>query len=202
VEQRLATVRDHGVPNYFGEQRFGRDGQNVVQALAMFAGRNLPRPQRSMALSAARSEIFNAVLGVRVASAEWNVPLEGDVWMLDGTHAIFGPEARSEAQTQRCAALDIHPTGPMWGAGELRSEARVRDIEAAAAVDNAALSSGLERARLDQERRALRLRALDLRHAWEGPTDLVVEFRLTSGAFATTVLRELCDWSQGTTSAG
>jgi tRNA pseudouridine13 synthase len=71
----------------------------------------------------------------------------------------------------------------------------VRDLETAAAAACAALSGGLERAGLSQERRSLRLRAADIRHAWDGQNELVVEFRLGSGAFATTVLRELCDWS-------
>lgn len=194
AESRLATIRAGGVPNYFGEQRFGRGGQNVALAHALFAGQRMPRPQRSIALSAARSEMFNGVVAVRVANANWNRALEGEVWMLDGTHAIFGPEAWNEDLGRRLAALDIHPTGPLWGRGELRSAGAVRALELAAIEAYPTLTSGLERAGLEQERRALRLAVGDFGSEWEGDDCLVLEFHLGAGAFATTVLRELCDW--------
>ena len=43
IEQRLRSIAERGVPNYFGEQRFGRDGDNVANARAMFAGRRVRR---------------------------------------------------------------------------------------------------------------------------------------------------------------
>lgn len=194
VETRLAMIRERGVPNYFGEQRFGRDGQNVALAEALFAGRRMPRPQRGFALSAARAQLFNTVLATRVADGNWDQALDGEVWMLGGSNAIFGPEAWSEVLATRLAALDIHPTGPLWGNGDLRCTGAVRELELAAIAGPAALARGLERAGLEQERRSLRLRANDLGHAWESGDSLVLEFHLAAGAFATTVLRELCDW--------
>jgi tRNA pseudouridine13 synthase len=198
VETRLATIRERGVPNYFGEQRFGRDGQNVALAEALFAGRRMPRPQRGFALSAARAQLFNAVLAARVANVNWDQALDGEVWMLGGSNAIFGPEAWSEALATRLTALDIHPTGPLWGKGELRCTAAVRELELAAIAAHATLARGLERVGLEQERRALRLRANDLNHVWESDDSIVLDFHLASGAFATTVLRELCDWHADT----
>ncbi|MEP7096562.1 MAG: tRNA pseudouridine(13) synthase TruD [Dokdonella sp.] len=195
VEARLAAIRELGVPNYFGEQRFGRDGQNVALAEALFAGRRMPRPQRGFALSAARAHIFNSVLASRVGSGSWNQALDGEVWMLGGSHAIFGPEPFSETLAARLAALDIHPTGPLWGKGDLRCTGAVCALELATVEAHATLARGLERVGLEQERRALRLCAHDLSHAWESAATLMVEFRLASGAFATTVLRELCDWN-------
>ena len=118
VEAKLAAIHAQGVPNYFGEQRFGRDGGNLALAEALFAGKRMPRVQRGFALSAARSELFNAVLATRVADASWDRALDGEVFMLDGSHAIFGPEPSDDGLAQRLAALDIHPTGPLWGGGE------------------------------------------------------------------------------------
>lgn len=194
VETRLAVIRAQGVPNYFGEQRFGRDGQNLALAEALFAGRRMPRPQRGFALSAARAELFNAALAARADNGSWNQALDGEVWMLDGSHAIFGPEPWSDVLATRLAALDIHPTGPLWGRGELRCTHAVRELELRAMETHALMARGLERVGLEQERRALRLCAHDLSHTWEAADCLVVEFRLVSGAFATAVLRELCDW--------
>ena len=41
LEQRLAAVRDQGVPNYFGEQRFGRGGSNLQTADRLFKNTRL-----------------------------------------------------------------------------------------------------------------------------------------------------------------
>ena len=192
VESRIAVIRERGVPNYFGEQRFGRDAGNVDTARALFAGKRLPRVQASMALSAARSLVFNAVLASRVEHASWDCGLEGEVWMLAGTHSIFGPEPWTVDLARRLAAFDIDPTGPLVGAGELRSGARVREIETAAIDAHRDLADGLVAQGLAQQRRALRIAARDLIHEWEPGGSLVVEFRLAAGAFATVVLRELC----------
>lgn len=194
IAGQLARIDQCGIPNYFGEQRFGREGGNIALAEALFAGRRLPREQRGIALSAARSALFNAALARRVEDATWNQPLEGEVWMLDGTHAIFGPEPWSDALAQRLAALDIHPSGPMWGRGELRSTGDVATLERAAAQAHASLATGLEQAGVSHERRALRLRVRDLRHAWVGSGELELAFALDRGAFATAMLRELLDW--------
>ncbi|MGN6521074.1 MAG: tRNA pseudouridine(13) synthase TruD [Dokdonella sp.] len=194
MEQRLATIAARGVPNYFGEQRFGRDGGNLALAARLFAGERMPRERRGIALSAARSELFNAVLAARVERGDWDRALDGEVWMLDGTHAIFGPEPFTDELARRLAAFDIHPTGPLWGRGELRTRGDVAVLERNATASHGGLADGLERAGLEQERRSLRLRAAGLAYAWEAPDRLVVEFGLGAGSFATTVLRELCDW--------
>ncbi len=194
VETRLACIRERGVPNYFGEQRFGRDGNNLALAEALFAGRRMPKAQRGFALSAARSEIFNAVLAQRVVDGNWDRALDGDVWMLAGSHAIFGPEAINDELARRLAERDIHPTGALWGRGELRSGGAARALELAVAERYPTLARGLERAGLEQERRGLRLAPADLTHEWAADDELVIGFGLGSGAFATTVLLELCDW--------
>ena len=98
---RLAAIAADGVPNYFGEQRFGRGGGNVEAALAMFAGRRVDRAQRSILLSAARSQLYNQVLARRVLDGSWNQAVEGDVFQLDGRGSVFGPEPLDEVLRQR-----------------------------------------------------------------------------------------------------
>ena len=191
VERRLALIRERGVPNYFGEQRFGRDAGNIAQARAYFAGRRLHKHEIGFALSAARSLLFNAVLATRVADDSWDSALDGDVWMLAGTHSIFGPEPWTVDLARRLAAFDIDPTGPLLGAGELRTTGLVRAIEEGAIAPYRDLADGLARAGLVQQRRALRLAVEGLAHEWESDGALVVELRLPVGAFATVVLREL-----------
>ncbi|MFK3650550.1 tRNA pseudouridine(13) synthase TruD [Lysobacter enzymogenes] len=198
IEQRLQRVAAEGVPNYFGEQRFGRDGDNVANALAMFAGRRVRREQRSLLLSAARSELFNRALAARVRDGSWSglrdgAGLDGEVWSLAGSRSVFGPEPWSEALAERLARSDIHPSGPLWGRGELRSVGAVRALELAALQDEQALAlrAGLEAAGLDQERRALRLRAEQWQWRWLDDGALEVGFVLPAGAYATVVLAEL-----------
>jgi tRNA pseudouridine13 synthase len=193
AESIIAAVAATGVPNYFGEQRFGRDGANVARALRMFAGRRVARHERSMLLSAARSHLFNAVLATRVEHGDWNRPLDGDVWMLSGTHSIFGPEPVSAELAARCASGDIAPTGPLWGSGELRTTGAALEIERTAARGCAELAAGLEAAGLSQERRALALRPRSLLAEWPSLTVLKVTFYLQSGSYATVVTREIID---------
>ena len=197
VEARLAAMAAQGVPNAFGEQRFGHGGGNVHKALAMFAqagrGRRIGREQRSLLLSAARSALFNRVLAARVAAGNWAHGMEGEVRALSGSRSVFGPEPWSEALQARLQAGDIHPSGPLWGRGGLRSEGACAELELAALAEpeSLALRDGLERAGLEQERRALRVRPGGFTWQWEAADVLVLSFSLPPGSYATAVLQQL-----------
>lgn len=193
IEARLAQIAARGLPNWFGEQRFGRDGDNVESALSMFAGRRVRRDQRSILLSAARSALFNRVLAARVQDGSWDTGLEGEVWLLSGSRSVFGPEPWNEELAERLARFDIHPSAPLWGAGELRSRGHCAETELAAlAADDAiALRVGLEKAELKQERRALRLVPEGLAWEWLGQAGLQLAFALPPGSYATALLQEL-----------
>ncbi len=191
ADKAMASIARSGVPNYFGEQRFGRNGDNLNSARGLFAGARMGRSQRGFALSAARSYLFNLVLARRVADETWNQALPGEVWMLAGTHSIFGPQALDDALRDRLASGDIHPTGPLWGLGELRSIAEVAEIEQELAISSG-FKEGLEAAGLRQERRTLRLMLTDFSSEWSVDA-LVLRFSLPSGCFATSVVREICD---------
>lgn len=196
AEHRIAAIVRDGVPNYFGEQRFGREGGNLDRARAMFGGRRVQRHERSLLLSAARSHLFNSVLAQRVEQRNWagmgaNGALSGEVWMLAGSHSIFGPESFSDGLAARLASGDIAPTGPLWGEGELRSTGQVEEIERAAAAACADLAAGLEANGLRQERRALVLRPSALACAWLPGGDLELRFDLKSGSYATVIIREI-----------
>lgn len=193
LNQRLDRIANAGVPNYFGPQRFGRDMSNLHRAYAMFGGLRVDdRFERGFALSAARAYVFNAVLAHRVAAHTWDRFLEGDIANLDGSNSIFVPDTIDDTLIDRCGRLDIHPTGPLWGRGELPSSGQARDLETSIAGSCAELTAGLTKAGLDQERRALRLRVQSLSHALNG-RDLTLRFRLGRGAFATTVLHEVLE---------
>ena len=193
IDARLQAIGARGVPNYFGEQRFGRGGDNVAKALAMFGGRRVRRDERTLLLSAARSQLFNRVLAARVEHGSWDRALEGEVWILDGSRSVFGPEPWDDTLAARLAAFDIHPSGPLWGAGAPRATDEALAVETAALDDaeSLALRQGLERAGLKQERRALRLRPADLAWEWPAADRLRLAFALPPGTYATAVLAEL-----------
>jgi len=189
LEQRLQAIAIAGVPNYFGPQRFGRDGSNLRTALAWFADGVAPadRWQRGFALSAARAAIFNAVVARRVGDGTWNKLLPAEIVNLDGSGSVFVADVIDAALEERCAQLDIHPTGPMWGGASARP---LSALETAVGARHEVLARGLSDARLEPERRALRIRVDRL--AWQIDGDVVqLRFRLFRGAFATAVLHEL-----------
>jgi tRNA pseudouridine13 synthase len=157
----------------------------------MFAGARLRREQRGILLSAARSTLFNRALAARIEAGDWTGGRDGEIWMLDGSHSVFGPQPLDETLIARAAAQDIHPTGPMWGRGSLRSEGATRALEEAVAATLPDICAGLEAAGLKQERRALRMRVGELRREWLDDGDLQLAFVLPPGAYATVLLREL-----------
>ena len=192
LEQRLQRLATAGVPNYFGPQRFGRGGNNITTALAWFNG-EAPAPERAergFALSAARAAIFNAVLAERVTAGSWNQLLDGDVINLNGTGSIFPATVIDDTLRERCAQLDVHPTGPMWHGDSLQSSGAVAKLETDVAQRHIALANGLAKAGLEPERRPLRVPVRELTWRLDG-SDLHLQFRLQRGSFATAVLHEL-----------
>lgn len=183
----LEGMRLRGLPDYFGEQRFGHG--NLERARAWFAGRLRPRGrnQRSLYLSAARAAIFNAVLRRRVQDGSWDRLLPGDLANLDGSGSVFAVAAVDDELQARCERLDLHPTGPLWGRGGSGSSGAVLDLENAVAYDWSELAQGLEREGLAPARRPLRLRPRRLDWHWESGDSLVLEMELGPGEYATGV---------------
>jgi tRNA pseudouridine13 synthase len=189
-DTRIAEIRSRGVPNYFGSQRFGRDGGNLARIADGLS--RLRTPERGFVLSAARSLIFNAVLGTRVAEGSWHRLETGDIANLDGRGSVFPVDAVDDTLTARCEALDIHPTGPLWGRGLPETHGRVQEIEKHVAAAFPTPCALVAEAGMEQERRALRLSVHDLLYDYK-PEALTLRFSLARGSFATSVLREIID---------
>ena len=190
--KRFELVQQQGVPNYFGEQRFGRNDANLKQAEKLLKGeiKHIKRHLRGIYLSAVRSYLFNQVLSQRVAGKTWNKPIPGDVFMLDGSHSVFTVDAIDEDILRRVNEFDIHPTGPMWGTGALMTVDKALALEIRALQPYHAWCEFLENAGLKQERRALRIKVTDIEWEFQG-SNVVLRFGLPAGCYATSVLREL-----------
>jgi tRNA pseudouridine13 synthase len=185
---RVEGIRLRGVPNYFGPQRFGRDGSNLSR---MAAGpRGLRPAERGFVLSAARSLIFNAVLCERVRDGSWDQLRPGDIANLDGRGSVFNVDVLDETLRERCLGLDIHPTGPMWGGDRPATKGSTLELETRIASLLPVAEALVRGAGMEQERRSLRLAVRDLQADW-APDSVRLRFRLARGGFATTVLREI-----------
>lgn len=156
-----------GVPNYFGPQRFGIGGGNLPAADRLLARRRIRGGGRDgIYLSAARSWLFNLVLAARVADGTWNLALAGEP----------------------------APEGPLWGRGRSPAPAAVAALESRVLAAWQHWCQALEHAGLRQERRPLVLLPEEFAWHWPG-ADLVLEFRLGKGQFATAVLAELGEFA-------
>lgn len=194
AEACLQAIAQQGVPNYFGEQRFGREGKNTQRALAFFGGKRTPRKQQGLLISAARSQIFNAALARRVEAGNWQQILPGEACCLAGSRSWFVAEEDLASLQARANDWDIHPSGPLWGSDALPSQAEAGALDVAAAQDCSELKAGLEQQRLDHDRRPLRLGPSELAWSWLDERSLQLRFALLAGSYATAVLRELVWW--------
>ncbi|WP_418320320.1 tRNA pseudouridine(13) synthase TruD [Piscinibacter sakaiensis] len=170
IEANLQAVATHGVPNYFGAQRFGFDGGNVEQGRAMLAREIRVRNPRKKGiyLSAVRSFVFNEVLALRIRQGLWGKTLSGDVLDEAG-----------------------RPTGPLWGRGRVLTTDQAQALENGVAERHAALCDGMEHAGLDQERRSLVASPVEMSWQWPQADQLELSFSLRAGSYATSVLNEI-----------
>lgn len=192
---KLEKISQRGVPNYFGNQRFGHEGNNIEQAEKLFRqGRKVPRQKRSMYLSAIRAWLFNLVLARRITEGNWHRVIAGDVMMLAGCRSFFvASEVDNELQ-ERIDTLALSPTGPLHGKGESISLKQTQELEASVLNDHEHWLQGLAQAGLTQERRPLILPVEQLQWDFDDNGGLLLKFFLKSGCYATAVLREMVNF--------
>ncbi|NND82781.1 MAG: tRNA pseudouridine(13) synthase TruD [Gammaproteobacteria bacterium] len=194
LQQRLQQIAEQGVPNYFGEQRFGRDFGNMVQVRDWFAGGQPPsgRHLRSLLISSARSWLFNSVVAARIVDNSWQSLLPGEPANLDGGNSIFIATGEPN-EAQRLKEMDIHPTAPLWGDGAadiVSDSSPLGQLECMAMQRFGFLQQGLQQARANYQRRSLRSKLTNLLWSLDNDT-LHLSFELQRGQFATSMLREL-----------
>lgn len=194
VLERWQKIQLSGVPNYFGEQRFGQGGNNLDRALELFNGKKVKdKKKRGFYLSAARSFLFNDLLSRRIVQQSFTDPMPGDVFMLTGSRSIFLPDSNDQTILNRLAENDIAITAPLWGAGELATTGVAQEFEHQTLKNHPVFCQGLAKFGLKQERRRINL-TLE-KGILEHQNDVLsVSFFLPAGCFATTILRELIDY--------
>jgi tRNA pseudouridine13 synthase len=215
TDAALERIAREGVPNAFGFQRFGRDGDNYERARAWLTGRErAPRDPRlrRFHFSAFQSAIFNTVLEHRVKEGNWNVPILGDLLKKEETGGMFVC-TDVQLDRERADRGELCPTGPIVGDRMRQPENEAFELEQRI---TAPLIEGIDlrRARSLGEgtRRGLLLRVAELSHSPLSPmldssvdeqfsseqatagsmgSAIMVRFVLPKGAYATTVLENV-----------
>jgi tRNA pseudouridine13 synthase len=194
AQEALAELSRHGLPNYYGAQRFGQAGRNLHDAYAWLVegGRAPGKPfLRKLLVSALQSALFNASLGARLERGALATALEGDVLRKEDTGGLFVSDDL-QADAERVARWEISPTGPMFGARmkcprgaalALESEVLTRwGVDADCWARAGKFGEGT--------RRAVRVRA-ERMQCTRRAADLVLEFDLPRGSYATVLVEEL-----------
>lgn len=195
TEQRLNAVKLTGVPNYFGAQRFGRDGHNLSMA-KRWAGGEIQirdRSKRSFTLSAARSAMFNQVTHHRLLqTGSLTQVMNGDILQLThrGSWFVAEPDQLSELQL-RVNNNELRITAPLPGSGAVQTKDQALQFEQHSLIDSEELITLLERERVENARRAMLVIPRDMNWNWWDPSTLELDFWLPAGSFATSVVREI-----------
>ena len=207
-DANLDKIKQFGVPNYYGFQRFGRELSNLKQVdkLIHDPQTNTKRRQKSfkkgMLISAARAYVFNQVLSSRITNNNWSQFVAGDVINLDGTARNFIVEEGAWDTTlqKRLENFDIHLTGPLLGKVDSKdkyiSSGKAADIEKAEVDKYPKILEYLQKIGAKSSRRPLRFLPEELRWAWLDDCTLNLSFALSPGAYATSLLREVCKTDQ------
>lgn len=190
---RWNSLVEQGVPNYFGPQRFGRQGQNIAKARAWFSGdlrQKLSRTQSGLLLSSARAFLFNQIVSARLRTERLTIE-PGDALMLAGSHSFFVAEGADETLNKRLQQGDIQLTAALPGSGRSQVSGAIADFEQEIISAHTELLEGLQKHRVDAARRPLLMRLADAQLTVLDEQRVRLSFSLPTGSFATSVLREL-----------
>lgn len=194
IEPKLNTIKQYGVPNYFGEQRFGRDQNNITQAKKWATGEISvkDRKKRGFYLSAARSAIFNDIVSQRIKQNIQQTVLDGDILQLSKSNSWFLSKTDELLLLQqRLQNGEINITAPMVGDSPLGTTSVALEFETNCLKHWSCFEELFKKERMETIRRSILLRPEQLEWQWIGENDIEINFYLPSGCYATSVLREL-----------
>jgi tRNA pseudouridine13 synthase len=199
AERIAAAIGRLGFPNYFGPQRFGQDLQTLRLGFDLISGRASPRsipPARRrfllrMSLSAVQSALFNAVLAARMEKGRLHTALPGDVMQVAASGGLFVIADR-EAEQTRFDARETVVTGPIFGPKMLAPQGEAAELERALLADWQVTTDAFERFPnlTSGTRRPLLAWPQNLTVVADEQDGLRLDFELSSGTYATVLLRE------------
>lgn len=198
AHQIAACIKEMGAPNYFGDQRFGIDGETAELGFDLLRGEQTvedihPARRRFLlrfALSSAQSVLFNQALSERLSEGLLRTVLLGDVMQVAASGGVFVSEDPAADQL-RFEAQEIGITGPMYGPKMKLPGGEIALREAKILAENYVQVADFQRYQqlTNGTRRPYLVFPQDLSIA-EEPEGLRFQFSLPSGCYATVVLRE------------
>ncbi|MFT5505179.1 MAG: tRNA pseudouridine13 synthase [Gammaproteobacteria bacterium] len=199
-QEQVQSVIRAGMANYFGTQRFGQQQDNVDRGLAALSSprkrKRLTRNKRGIYLSALRAHLFNAILSERINRGDWANPINGDVFMLRGSHSIF-TAAIDQTMIDRFQSMDISSTASLPGksATELTADAQL--LEESIFARFSEVRACLLEQDIETQLRAIRMPIDWLEIDYDAEqTCLTVKAELSSGCYMTTLLDHFINTNQ------
>ena len=187
-EDQLLMLRKQGMANYFGSQRFGRQRDNVQQALSKLSHKRISHQKRGIYLSALRSELFNRVLSKRIGDGVWSQPMSGDCFMLRGSRSFFTAEIDDDI-INRFGQFDISSCGSLYGAGENPLSAEALAVEQSIEAESPQIVEALDRQRVNRQMRSHRIVVEELEYEFDSrQRSLTLTCRLPAGSYLTSLL--------------
>ena len=158
----------HGIPNYFGPQRFGSQGKNLLKAhsLDQIHSKRL----RGLYLSAARSFLFNQILHQGIESFGWPACLAADQQQMQSAW-LFGHQQKKHQNVTQNQLLDELADAVVARFENLSAQILTTDIK--------------------QARRPIVLKPEKLQYQWQTEAQLRLQFYLPTGTYATEVLANI-----------
>lgn len=190
AKEILRIINNRGLPNYYGEQRFGVNGNNASVGKKILLGEiSFKKPVKRFLLSSYQSELFNLWLTERIRNNIFDKVLLGDIAKKYDTGGIF--EVKDlESENERLKKRGIAYTGPIYGSKMLWAKGEPGDLERKILYEEGLSEKSLEKSRLTGSRRVARVFPMETK------IDLVksglsIEFFLPKGSYATVLLREI-----------
>ncbi len=198
LKETIEAIKNLGFANYFGEQRFGRQQDNVSQAIKTLNNRHkykrLSRNKKSLYVSALRSELYNQILAKRIERGIWKRPIEGDLYMLAGSQSIFS-ETLSDEIINRYQILDIHSAISLYGIGDSRIDRQAFLLEEEIINANPEIKNTLLQLAIKRALRANRAVAKDFRVDFQTEESVMkIQVELGKGVYLTSLLNHFIDY--------
>jgi tRNA pseudouridine13 synthase len=183
------AVAKLGIPNYFGTQRIGKDGGNVLDGYGLITGKYRERNRwlRRFLVSSYLSYLCNRYLARRVESGNFTRIIRGDLAKKHDTGGVFTVENEAVEQP-RFEAGEISFTAPIYGYKMRQAAYEAKEMENAIFNESGVTVDDLRRIGADGTRRIGRLLPdITVSKHDEGVT---LSFTLPAGGYATIILRE------------
>jgi len=196
LEMRLEYIKNNGFPNYFGEQRFGRDNHNIeLLKRNIHSDLSKRRALRARIISTLRALVFNRYLSERIESHNARAYIEGDVLQFSDGNTLFHLREQDSADDiqKRLKQGEIVISGPLVGVDKSLASGKSLEFEEVLLRKFRTYSPILERFKVNSGRRSLFAQATNF--TWYfSDNDLFLNFDLAAGSFATSLVRELVNF--------